>query len=198
MFVPQDNLNTDALYPGKYTYQDDITPARQAEVVMENYDPSLAASIAQERAERASKQAASSIVLVSGYNFGTGSSREQAATALKYAGVPVVLAGSFSDVFKRNAINNGLICLQCPELVDDLTSAYAKDGKRGAGGRQPGELSVWLRDATVSLDSSTGTVTLLHSDGTEKRYTTRPAGIGRSIQDMYVAGGMESWVQQRL
>lgn len=198
VFVPQDNLNTDALYPGKYTYQDDITPARQAEVVMENYDPSLAASIAQERAERASRQAASSIVLVSGYNFGTGSSREQAATALKYAGVPVVLAGSFSDVFKRNAINNGLICLQCPELVDDLTSAYAKDGKRGAGGRQPGELSVWLRDATVSLDSSTGTVTLLHSDGTEKRYTTRPAGIGRSIQDMYVAGGMESWVQQRL
>ena len=57
---------------------------------------------------------------------------------------------------------------------------------------------MWLRDATVSLDNSTGTVTLLHSDGSEKRYTTRPAGIGRSIQDMYVAGGMESWVQQRL
>jgi len=138
------------------------------------------------------------VVLVSGYNFGTGSSREQAATALKYAGVPVVLAGSFSDVFKRNAINNGLICLQCPELVDDLTSSYAKDGQRGAGGRQPGELSVLLRDATVSLNSRTGAVELRFGNGSVKHYTTRPAGIGRSIQEIYVAGGMESWVKQRL
>lgn len=198
VFAPQDNLNTDALYPGKYTYQDDITPERQAQVVMENYDPSFASSIAQERARRADNGEDAAVVLVSGYNFGTGSSREQAATALKYAGVPVVLAGSFSDVFKRNAINNGLICLQCPELVDDLTSSYAKDGQRGAGGRQPGELSVLLRDATVSLNSRTGAVELRFGNGSVKRYTTRPAGIGRSIQEIYVAGGMESWVKQRL
>lgn len=42
LFAPQDNLNTDGIYPGKYTYQDDITLERQAEVVMENYDPGFA------------------------------------------------------------------------------------------------------------------------------------------------------------
>lgn len=197
-FVPQDNLNTDALYPGKYTYQDDITPERQAEVVMENYDPSFASTVAQERARRVAAEEPANVVLVGGFNFGTGSSREQAATALKYAGVPVVLAGSFSDVFKRNAINNGLICLQCPELVEDLTRAHAKDGARGAGGTKPGELSVLLRDATVELDSRTGAVILKHADGRVAQYTTMPAGIGRSIQDIYVAGGLERWVQQRL
>jgi len=45
LFVPQDNLNTDGIYPGKYTYQDDITLARQAEVVMENYDPTFASRV---------------------------------------------------------------------------------------------------------------------------------------------------------
>ena len=137
-------------------------------------------------------------VLFAGPDFGTGSSREQAATALKYAGVPVVLAGSFSDVFKRNAINNGLICLQCPELVEELTAAYAKDGARGQGGKGPGEISVLLRDADLHLDSATGAVELRYADGRVARYTTRPAGIGRSIQEIYVAGGMEKWVAERL
>ncbi|WFD32682.1 homoaconitate hydratase [Malassezia sp. CBS 17886] len=200
IFAPQDNLNTDALYPGKYTYQDDITPEKQAEVVMENYDPGFAATVAAERARlpAVGDGGAAGIVLVGGYNFGTGSSREQAATALKYANIPVVLAGSFSDVFKRNAINNGLICLQCPELVEDLTAKYARDGARGNGGQKEGEISVLLDGATVRLDSGTGRVHLAFVDGTHAEYTTRPAGIGRSIQEIYVAGGMEGWVRERL
>lgn len=192
VFAPQDNLNTDALYPGKYTYQDDITPERQAEVVMENYDPSFAGTVARLRSD-----GSRGVVLVGGYNFGTGSSREQAATALKYAGVPVVLAGSFSDVFKRNAINNGLICLQCAELVEDLTREYARDGARGNGGRKEGEISV-LIDADLRLDSKTGEVRLTLADGNVRTYSTIPAGIGRSIQEIYVAGGMEGWVRERL
>ena len=55
-----------------------------------------------------------------------------------------------------------------------------------------------LRDATVELDSRTGAVILKHADGRVAQYTTMPAGIGRSIQDIYVAGGLERWVQQRL
>ncbi|WFD44973.1 homoaconitate hydratase [Malassezia psittaci] len=202
IFAPQDNLNTDALYPGKYTYQDDITPTKQAEVVMENYDPNFAQVVAEERKRLQSSatdpQSQAGVVLVSGYNFGTGSSREQAATALKYAGIPVVLAGSFSDVFKRNAINNGLICLQCPELVEDLTLAYGKDQVRNQGGNQPGEISVLLQDTDLHLDSATGKVQLRKPDGRVANYTTRPAGIGRSIQEIYVAGGMENWVAERL
>lgn len=193
IFAPQDNLNTDALYPGKYTYQDDITPERQAQVVMENYDPAFAGTVARMR----DGENARGVVLVGGYNFGTGSSREQAATALKYAGVPVVLAGSFSDVFKRNAINNGLICLQCAELVEDLTREYARNGARGAGGRRDGEISV-LVDADVRLDSQSGEVCLTLPDGSVRKYQTIPVGIGRSIQEIYVAGGMEGWVRERL
>lgn len=86
LFAPQDNLNTDGIYPGKYTYQDDMTLEQQAKVVMENYDPSFAATVstivtgAGAPQEKNTKQG---VVLVAGYNFGTGSSREQAATALK-------------------------------------------------------------------------------------------------------------------
>lgn len=214
IFAPQDNLNTDGIYPGKYTYQDDITPERQVQVVMENYDAGFAklvadlgspsaVSVAGPSPSLASKDgshdARKGVVLLGGYNFGTGSSREQAATALKYSGIPLVLAGSFGDIFKRNAINNGLICLECPELVEDLTAEYAKDGARGNGGKQPGEISIFLRGWTVSVDSRDGTLKLLHEQtGEEKRYTTRPAGVGVAVQDIAVAGGLEAWVQRRI
>ena len=74
LFCHQDNVNTDLIYPGKYTYNDDITPDQQAEVAMENYDPDFT-SIAKE-----------GDIFVGGFNFGSGSSREQAATCLKYKG----------------------------------------------------------------------------------------------------------------
>jgi len=70
-------------------------------------------------------------MLVSGYNFGTGSSREQAATPQSCRDPNI--AGSFGDIFKRNAINNGLACIESPELIKDLTEAYTKDGECGAG-----------------------------------------------------------------
>ncbi len=200
IFAPQDNLNTDALYPGKYTYQDDITPEKQAEVVMENYDPDFAKVVADLRASSsgdASEGNRPGVVLVGGYNFGTGSSREQAATALKHAGIPLVLAGSFGDIFKRNAINNGLVCLECPELVEDLTREYARDGARGHGGKKDGEISVLLEGSDVRVSSSNGQL-VLQVNGQEKRYVTRPAGVGRSVQEIFVAGGLEAWVKERL
>lgn len=204
VFAPQDNLNTDGIYPGKYTYQDDITAERQAEVVMENYDPAFAARVAELRQAAAiaaisdTTQGKVGTILVSGYNFGTGSSREQAATALKHAGVPLVLAGSFGDIFKRNAINNGLVCLECPELVEDLTRQYARDGARGNGGKEEGEISVFLKGARVSLDSSNGQLTLHTRDGETKRYTTTPAGVGTAVQDIWTAGGLEAWVKRTI
>ncbi|KAB2846053.1 MAG: homoaconitase, partial [Ignavibacterium sp.] len=95
LFCHQDNMNTDGIYPGKYTYIDDFTPQQQAEVVMENYDTEFV------------KIANSGDILVGGFNFGTGSSREQAATALKYKGIQLVVAGTFNETYKRNALNNG-------------------------------------------------------------------------------------------
>ncbi|PWY97334.1 putative LYS4-homoaconitase precursor [Testicularia cyperi] len=198
IFAPQDNLNTDGIYPGKYTYQDDITPEKQAEVVMENYDTAFASTVASLRSsQQQTGDAGVSLgpVLIGGYNFGTGSSREQAATALKYAGVPLVLAGSFGDIFKRNAINNGLICLESHELVQDLTKLYLQDGVRN-------HKSILLEDSTVQIDSSTGKITLSFTgpDGNKisNQYTAKPAGIGRSVQEIYTAGGLEKWVKERI
>jgi homoaconitate hydratase len=205
LFVPQDNLNTDGIYPGKYTYQDDITLARQAEVVMENYDPTFASRVRTLLPSSSSPSSESDgggvktgVVLVAGYNFGTGSSREQAATALKAAGVPLVIAGSFGDIFKRNAINNGLVCLESPELVADLTSAYAKDGARGAGGRHgDGELTV---DAGlgVSVHMASGRVEVSGLEGesgagsTTRTYAVRP--VGASVQELWLCGGLEGYI----
>ncbi|KAF9223606.1 homoaconitase [Gyrodon lividus] len=200
LFTPQDNLNTDALYPGKYTYQDDITLERQAQVVMENYDISFAGTVASlikaQRQEPSTPSASMNdnttkegVILVSGYNFGTGSSREQAATALKAAGVPVVIAGSFGDIFKRNAINNGLVCLECPELVKDLTEAYGKDGTRGAGGKK-GELTV-DEGHKIRISMQDGSVIIRGPEG-EKRYDVRT--VGASVQELWVCGGLEGYI----
>ncbi|KAF8134865.1 hypothetical protein EV363DRAFT_1256647 [Boletus edulis] len=195
LFAPQDNLNTDGIYPGKYTYQDDITLERQAQVVMENYDPTFAGTVASIIADqRLSTPHGNDItnegaILVSGYNFGTGSSREQAATALKAAGVPAVIAGSFGDIFKRNAINNGLVCLECPELVKDLTDAYTRDGKRGGGGKK-GELTV-NEGHEIRINMRDGSVVVKGRDY-EKRYTVRT--VGASVQELWVCGGLEGYI----
>lgn len=201
LFAPQDNLNTDALYPGKYTYQDDITPTRQAEVVMENYDPafsSLVSSLRPSTSSSSSSHAFTSrngagILLASGYNFGTGSSREQAATALRNAGVPMVLAGSFGDIFKRNAINNGLICVESPELIADLTEEFAKANARGSGGKE-GELTVQTK-WDVQLDTASGELSVDTVTG-QKKY--KVGSIGKSVQEVWLAGSLEEWVKARI
>jgi homoaconitate hydratase len=191
LFVPQDNINTDALYPGKYTYQDDITLARQAEVVMENYDPSFAKLVADlPRAATPAPGTKTGPILIAGYNFGTGSSREQAATALKAAGVPLVIAGSFGDIFKRNAINNGLVCVECPALVADLTSGWARDGRRGAGGVN-GELTV-NAGHSIRISMVDGEVRVAIAGKEEQRYAVRP--VGPSVQELWLCGGLEGFV----
>ena len=194
LFAPHDNLNTDGIYPGKYTYQDDITLARQAEVVMENYDPAFASIVAsyhrQQTPSASDNTTKHGVILVSGYNFGTGSSREQAATALKAAGVPIVIAGSFGDIFKRNAINNGLVCVECPELVKDLTDTYAKNGQRGAGGKD-GELTV-NKGYRINVGMIDGKVLVTGPRSEQKSYAVRP--VGSSVQELWVCGGLEGFI----
>jgi 3-isopropylmalate/(R)-2-methylmalate dehydratase small subunit len=89
-----DNIDTDMLYPGRYL---NITDREKtAEHLFELAYPEL----------RANLEAGDFIV--AGRNFGCGSSREQAAAALKFAGAGAVIAGSFARIFYRNAINLGL------------------------------------------------------------------------------------------
>lgn len=167
IFCHQDNLNTDGIYPGKYTYQDDITPEGQAAVAMENYDPEFQ-NLAKE-----------GDVMVGGFNFGTGSSREQAATALKYRGISVLIAGSFSETYKRNAINNGFLTIEVPELVNDLKAKF---------GAEKASVKPGLK---IKVDFQTSTATV-----GEKIY---PFGaVGQAAQELIVAGGLENWVKNNL
>jgi homoaconitate hydratase len=167
IFCHQDNLNTDGIYPGKYTYVDDMTPAQQAAVVMENYDIEFR-TIAQK-----------GDLLVGGFNFGSGSSREQAATALKYFGVPLVLAGSFSETYKRNAVNNGYLVLESPELARDMKNQFG----------------------TVKLTVRTGLRAKIDFrrsvlDANGKTYTLPP--VGAAAQELVLSNGLENWVKERL
>ncbi|KAJ1903939.1 mitochondrial Homoaconitase [Coemansia sp. IMI 209127] len=175
IFLPADNLNTDGIYPGKYTYQDDITRDQMKLIVMENYDPEF------------SKLVQSEDVVVAGANFGTGSSREQAATALLAAGVRLVICESASETFKRNAVNNGLLVLESPVLVKWLRDRYQKPGAKPT--------IVTGLDARAELTA--GRLTLVDETGNSEYAGTIPR-IGRAAQEIIVAGGLENWVRTRM
>ena len=84
-----DDVNTDVIFPGKYTYT--ITDRKEmAAHALEDLDPEFA------------KEVKPGDIVVGGRNFGCGSSREQAATCLKEAGVAAVVAASFARIFFRN------------------------------------------------------------------------------------------------
>jgi len=99
-----DDVNTDVIFPGKYTYT--ITDRKEmAAHALEDLDPTFA------------KEVKPGDIVVAGRNFGCGSSREQAASCLKEAGVAAVVAASFARIFFRNAINEGLPLIECPAAI---------------------------------------------------------------------------------
>ncbi len=165
VFCHQDNLNTDGIYPGKYTYKDDLTAEDQARVVMENYDSAFVG------------KARPGDVLVGGFNFGTGSSREQAATALKHAGMRAVLAGSFNETYKRNALNNGLLVVEAPALVRSLKARFG-DGERTV-----------RTGLTAGIDVARSEVRV-----GDEVFPIDP--VGRVAQELIRAGGLDGWVRQ--
>lgn len=99
-----DDVNTDVIIPGRYLVS--IDPAELAEHAFEPLGPDVQRRLRE------------SAVVVAGRNFGCGSAREQASTCLIGAGVRAVVARSFSRVFFRNAINTGLVAVECPDAVD--------------------------------------------------------------------------------
>lgn len=105
-----DDINTDLLFPGKYTY----TCATAEEIkphLLEDLDPNFAANVEE------------GDIILAGKNFGCGSSREQPVLGLKAVGITAIVARSFARIFYRAAINQGLILVESPDAV----SAY-KDG----------------------------------------------------------------------
>ena len=102
-----DNVNTDVIFPGKYTYTIN-DPSEMAKHALEDLVPEF------------SSQVRAGDVIVAGRNFGCGSSREQAVICLKAAGIAVIIAKSFARIYFRNAINQGLAIIQLPELVEHV------------------------------------------------------------------------------
>lgn len=152
--LPQ-NIDTDIIYPGRYL---NITDREKtAEHLFELAYPEVAARIVP------------GDIIVAGRNFGCGSSREQAAAAVKFKGVSAVIAESFARIFFRNAINLGL-----PLVVSPEAAAAAKEG-----------------DA-LSLDLAAGVIQNMTRNETYKAAPLDPRAI-----ELISAGGLVPYLKRK-
>ena len=102
-----DNVDTDVIIPARYL--NTIDKKELAAHCMEDIDKNFVNKV----------QAGD--VMVAGYNFGCGSSREHAPIAIQASGISLVIARSFARIFYRNSINIGLAILECDEAVDGIS-----------------------------------------------------------------------------
>lgn len=122
-----DDVNTDMLFPGKYTYTCS-TPEEIVPHLLEDLDAEFAANVKP------------GDIVMAGRNFGCGSSREQPVVGLKAVGVAAVVAESFARIFYRSAINQGLVLVECPKAVrtfrpGDEVSLDVEGGRITVGGQ---------------------------------------------------------------
>ena len=206
VFCDADNINTDGIYPGKYTYQDNVSVEKMAEVCMENYDASFG-SIARE-----------GDILVSGFNFGCGSSREQAATAILAKKIPMVVAGSFGNIFSRNSINNALMGVEVPKLVERLRETFSVKKVEGDSaveepglnqesldspppGKQasPREAKMLTRRTgwTFVWDVRRSKVMVTEGEGGET-WSQKVGELPPNVQEIIARGGLEKWVKSEI
>jgi 3-isopropylmalate/(R)-2-methylmalate dehydratase small subunit len=123
-----DDINTDMLFPGKYTYTcstaEEIKPH-----LLEDLDPDFATGVTE------------GDLLLAGTNFGCGSSREQPTLGLKAVGVQAIVAKGFARIFYRSSINQGLLLVECPAAVEayqdgDTVELDPAAGKIKIGGKE--------------------------------------------------------------
>ena len=104
-FYDQDNINTDLMFPGKYTYE-----SSDVDFIKEHLFEDLDIQF--------SKKVKQGDIIFVGRNFGCGSSREQPSVGLKAFGIKAIVAKSFSRIFYRSATNQGLLLIESPEAVE--------------------------------------------------------------------------------
>jgi homoaconitate hydratase len=206
VFCDADNINTDGIYPGKYTYQDNVSVEKMAEVCMENYDPSFG-FIARE-----------GDILVSGFNFGCGSSREQAATAILAKKIPIVVSGSFGNIFARNSINNALMGVEVPRLVQRLREHFSSTNiKERTDVKEPAENKESLDSPLPAQQASpveekvltrrTGwkfvwdvrrsKVSITEGEGGDT-WSQKVGELPPNVQEIIARGGLEKWVKAEI
>lgn len=114
-----DDIDTDIIFPGRYLAV--LKPEEQARHLFEPLGEALR------------QQVIAGGVIVAGWNFGCGSSREHAVTAMIGAGVRLVIAKSFSRIFFRNAVNNGLAVVMDPAIAGAVADGDAIEADLRAG-----------------------------------------------------------------
>ena len=207
VFCDADNINTDGIYPGKYTYQDDVTEEKMAEVCMSNYDTAF------------SHLAGPGDILVSGFNFGCGSSREQAATAILAKKIPLVVAGSFGNIFQRNSINNSLMGVESSQLVQRLRKVFSSthveatphgitepqlnreslDSPPPANQGTPKHEKMLTRRTGWTLTWDVRRSRLTVQEGRDgKRWSQKVGELPPNVQEIIARGGLEKWVRKEI
>ena len=106
VWILGDDIDTDIIIPTEYLAMKTIDDMKQ--YAFSPLRPELAGQIQK------------GDIIVAGKNFGCGSSREQAPEIIKALGIQCVIAKSFARIFFRNAINNGLLLIEQPDLYDDI------------------------------------------------------------------------------
>lgn len=143
-----DNVDTDVIIPARHLNTIDVKEL--ASHCMEDLDTTFVERVVP------------GDIMVAGYNFGCGSSREHAPIAIKASGISLVIAKSFARIFYRNSINIGLPIVECPEAVDAINE---------------GNIVYADMDAGVIVNETTG-----------KKYTAAP--FPEFIQKIISEGGL--------
>ena len=156
VFKYPDNVDTDVIIPARYLNTSDAQEL--AKHCMEDIDTSFVSRVQ------------SGDVMVAGWNFGCGSSREHAPLVIKTCGTGCVIAKSFARIFYRNAINIGMPILECPEAAADIEA-----------------------DDIVSVDFASGVIT-----NETKGKTYQAQGFPEFIQKIMAADGLVAQTRARL
>lgn len=154
VFKYGDNVDTDVIIPARYLNTSDAKEL--ANHCMEDIDAEFVKNVTKDD------------IIVAGWNFGCGSSREHAPLVIRECGVGCVIAKSFARIFYRNAINIGLAILECEEAADEIKA-----------------------NDEVSIDFDTGIITN-HSTG--KTYSTQP--FPEFIQNIIKKGGLLAAIEK--
>ena len=152
--IPGDDIDTDVMYPGQFLNIED--PEEMKLHLFDGYDPSLRDQLGDDS------------ILVTGANFGLGSSREHVVQALREWGVRCVVGKSFARIFRRNCVNLGLPVLECRKASDAA---------------EPGS---WIR---IDTDACR-----IDVDGDV--FQARP--IPPFVLELQAAGGLVPWVRERV
>ena len=106
----------------------------------------------------------------------------------------MVIAGSFGDIFKRNSINNALLCLEVPSLLEKLRALY-KD-KEAALTRRTGWKVKWdVKNSKVVVEEGSGDDGQV---GGGQTWEVSVGDLGGAVQELFVKGGLEGWVKSRI